>query len=227
MDDLLRHRCIQIIYLSAQTDYDDNSIGKNAYVQDIEEENKVPIAVGSISVNGVPASSSMAASVETGDTVSFSGDNSYDSDGSIVKYEWIILGDNGEIKFNQENFNYIFNEEGTYGITLTVTDDKDDMSSWEGNVIVSEKEILASGGDNEESNLLLYGGGTAVILGLLGVIGLRYFRSDEEDDFFDFEDAGPVNLACPSCGGVIAITTDQRPIQVECPMCQSQFVIRE
>ena len=52
----------------------------------------------------------MAASVETGDTVSFSGDNSYDSDGSIVKYEWIILGDNGEIKFNQENFNYIFNQ---------------------------------------------------------------------------------------------------------------------
>ena len=110
---------------------------------------------------------------------------------------------------------------------MTVTDDKDDMSSWEGNVIVSEKEILASGGDNEESNLLLYGGGTAIILGLLGVIGLRYFRSGDEDDFFDFEDAGPVNLACPSCGGVIAITTEQRPIQVACPMCQSQFVIRE
>jgi len=59
------------------------------------------------------------------------------------------------------------------------------------------------------------------------VLGLRYFKGEEEDDFFDFEDTGPLNLACPSCGGMIGITTEQRPIQVACPMCQSQFVIRE
>ena len=217
------------VYLSAQTDYDDNSIGKNAYVQEIEDENNVPIAIGSISVNGIPASSSMTASAETGDTLSFSGSNSYDSDGSIVKYEWNIVsnGNTDEININQENFDYIFSEKGTYSVTLTVTDDKGDMSSWGGNIMVTEKKIVTSGGDEEDSNLLLYGGGTAVVLGLLGVVGLRYFRSEEEDDFFDFDDAGPVNLACPSCGGVIAITTDQRPIQVACPMCQSQFVIRE
>ena len=217
------------VYLSAQTDYDDNSIGKNAYVQEVEDENNVPIAVGSISVNGIPASSSMTTSAETGDTLSFSGSNSYDSDGFIVKYEWNIVsnGNTDEININQENFDYIFSEKGTYSVTLTVTDDKGDMSSWGGNIMVNEKKIITSGGDEEDSNLLLYGGGTAVVIGLLGVIGLRYFRSEEEDDFFDFEDAGPVNLACPSCGGVIAITTDQRPIQVACPMCQSQFVIRE
>ena len=121
----------------------------------------------------------------------------------------------------------MFNDEGTYGITLTVTDDKEGVSSWEGNIIVSEKEIVTNRGDDEDGKMLLYGGGAAVVLGLLGVVGLRYFRSDDDDDFFDFEDAGPVNLACPSCGGVIAITTNQRPIQVACPMCQSQFIIRE
>ena len=215
------------VYLSAQTDYDDETIGKTADVQEVEDENKMPIAVASISINGVQSANSMIANAETGDTISFSGSNSYDSDGSIVKYEWTILGNNGEIKFNQEIFNYMFNDEGTYGITLTVTDDKEGVSSWEGNIIVSEKEIVTNSGDDEDGNMLLYGGGAAVVLGLLGVVGLRYFRSEDDDDFFDFEDAGPVNLACPSCGGVIAITTNQRPIQVACPMCQSQFVIRE
>ena len=215
------------IYLSAQTDYNDETIGKNAYVQEIEDENEMPIALGSISVNGIPSTNSMIVNAETGDIISFSGVNSYDSDGSIVKYEWIILrsSDNYEISMNQENFDYVFNEGSTYGVTLIVTDDKGDVNVWEGNVIVSEKKIVTSG--DEDGNLLLYGGGAAVVLGLLGVIGLRYFRNEEEDDFFDFDDVGPVNLACPSCGGVIAINTDQRPIQVACPMCQSQFVIRE
>ena len=216
------------IYLSAQTDYNDETIGKNAYVQEIEDENEMPIALGSISVNGIPSTNSMIANAETGDIISFSGVNSYDSDGSIVKYEWTILrsSDNYEISMNQENFDYVFNEGSTYGVTLIVTDDKGDVNVWEGNVIVSEK-IVTSGDGDEDGNLLLYGGGAAVVLGLLGVVGLRYFRNEEEDDFFDFDDVGPVNLACPSCGGVIAITTDQRPIQVACPMCQSQFVIRE
>ena len=38
---------------------------------------------------------------------------------------------------------------------------------------------------------------------------------------------GPLELNCPTCNGLISITTTQRPIQVGCPMCQSQFVIRE
>ncbi len=38
---------------------------------------------------------------------------------------------------------------------------------------------------------------------------------------------GPLELECPSCGGLISITATQRPIQIGCPMCQSQFVIRE
>jgi len=52
---------------------------------------------------------------------------------------------------------------------------------------------------------------------------------DEFDDMFEEETVvpGPLELECPSCGGLISITTTQRPIQVGCPMCQSQFVIRE
>lgn len=66
------------------------------------------------------------------------------------------------------------------------------------------------------------------ILALGAVVGLKYFRNeDEEEDFFDFDDVGPTTLTCPSCSGQITITTDQRPIQVGCPMCQSQFIIRE
>tara|TARA_B100002049_G_scaffold217038_1_gene183318 strand:- start:24 stop:542 length:519 start_codon:yes stop_codon:yes gene_type:complete len=172
----------------------------------------------------------MIADANTGDIVSFSGTTSYDSDGSIAKYEWAMIrsSDNYEISMTQENFEYIFNEAGTYSVTLTVTDDRGDSNAWQGNVIVSEKTVVTSSDGNEkDSNMLLIGGGVA-ILGLLGaVLGLRYFGGEEDDDFFDFEDTGPLNLGCPSCGGMIVITTDQRPIQVACPMCQSQFVIRE
>ena len=82
--------------------------------------------------------------------------------------------------------------------------------------------------DEEEEIPLLIGGSVAGILALGAVVGLKYFRNeDEEEDFFDFEDLGPTTLTCPSCSGLITITTDQRPIQVGCPMCQSQFIIRE
>ncbi|MCS5650416.1 MAG: PKD domain-containing protein, partial [Dehalococcoidia bacterium] len=218
------------IPLSVQTDYDEKTIEKNAYVQEAETENVGPVANGLISVNGIQSANSMIADANTGDIVSFSGTTSYDSDGSIAKYEWAMIrsSDNYEISMTQENFEYIFNEAGTYSVTLTVTDDRGDSNAWQGNVIVSEKTVVTSSDGNEEdSNMLLIGGGVA-ILGLLGaVLGLRYFGGEEDDDFFDFEDTGPLNLGCPSCGGMIVITTDQRPIQVACPMCQSQFVIRE
>ena len=113
---------------------------------------------------------------------------------------------------------------------MTVTDDSGGSGGWQGSIIVEENVVTSGGEDEEESNALLYGGGAAVVLGLLGVVGLRYFRSEEEDDWGSWEETatlGPVNLSCPNCSGLITITTDQRPIQVGCPMCQAQFVIRE
>ena len=218
------------IYMSAQTDYDDNTIGKNAYVQEVEDENVGPVANGLISVNGIQSTNSMIANANTGDIVSFSGTGSYDSDGTITKYDWTIVrsSDNYEISMIQENFEYTFNEGGTYSVTLTVTDDRGDSNAWQGNVIVNKQTSVTSNADNGDDNNTLLIGGTLAIIGLIGGgLGLRYFKGEEEDDFFDFEDTGPVNIGCPSCGGMITITTEQRPIQVACPMCQSQFVIRE
>ena len=114
--------------------------------------------------------------------------------------------------------------------TLTVVDN-DGGSSTSGKlfIFVTAKTNTGGGGnDDEGSNILLIGGSVAGILALGAVVGLKYFRNEEEDeDFFDFEDLGPTTLTCPSCSGLITITTDQRPIQVGCPMCQSQFIIRE
>ena len=88
--------------------------------------------------------------------------------------------------------------------------------------------ITNSGGNNNDNSNIRKIGGAAAAIGIIGaVVGLRYFRNEEEDDFFEFADTGPVNLSCPNCSGLITITTDQRPIQVGCPMCQAQFVIRE
>ena len=130
----------------------------------------------------------------------------------------------------QENLDYIFEKEGNYEVALTVIDN-DGGSSKSGTwfIFVTAKTNTGGGGsDDEGGNTLLIGGSIAGILALGAVVGLKYFRNeDEEEDFFDFDDVGPTTLTCPSCSGQITITTDQRPIQVGCPMCQSQFIIRE
>ena len=78
----------------------------------------------------------------------------------------------------------------------------------------------------------MIGGAAIAVLALFG--GARALSSmrggdDEFEGMFEEETVvpGPLELQCPSCGGLISITTTQRPIQVGCPMCQSQFVIRE
>ncbi|MEO2179781.1 MAG: hypothetical protein ABGW86_00690, partial [Candidatus Poseidoniia archaeon] len=121
-------------------------------------------------------------------------------------------------------------DEGDYEVALVVMDNDGATSLSAIFISVTAKTNTGGGSNDEGSNTLLYGGGAAVVLGLLGVVGLRYFRSEEEDDWGSWEETatpGPVNLSCPNCSGLITITTDQRPIQVGCPMCQTQFVIRE
>ena len=218
------------IQITSEIEDVEDSINKYAYVQEPEDDNMEPVALGSISVNEIPESNSLISIVKTSDKITFSGMDSYDSDGNIVSYSWSITSNNGLIQFNnaQEQFDYVFENAATYSITLTVTDNSGGTNTWQGSVIVEENVIINSGGkDNDNSNTLIIGGAVATI-GIIGaVIGLRYFRNEEEEDFFEFEDAGPVNLSCPNCSGLITITTDQRPIQVGCPMCQAQFVIRE
>ncbi len=218
------------IQITSEIEDVEDSISKYAYVQEPEDDNMEPVALGKISVNGIPESNSLITIVKTSDKITFSGMDSYDSDGNIVSYSWSITSNNGLIQFNnaQEQFDYVFENTATYSITLTIADNSGGTNTWQGSVIVEENVVTNSGGkDNDDSNTLVIGG-TAATIGIIGaVIGLRYFRSEEEDDFFEFEDTGPVNLSCPNCSGLITITTDQRPIQVGCPMCQAQFVIRE
>ena len=219
------------IELSAEIEDSAESISKYAYVQEPEEENIVPVALATISVNGILKSNSLVNIVKVGDQITFDGMNSYDSDGSIVSFSWNIESSGVTLPFNnaQKQFDYIFEIATSYTITLTVTDNLGGINTWQGSVIVEEKLLTNTGESEDGSNLLLYGSGAAVVLGLLGVVGLRYFRNEEEDDWGNWEEAAPesVNLQCPNCSGLITITTDQRPIQVGCPMCQAQFVIRE
>ena len=219
------------IELSAEIEDSAESISKYAYVQEPEEENIMPVALATISVNGILKSNSLVNIVKVGDQITFDGMNSYDSDGNIVSFSWNIDSSGVTLPFNnaQQQFDYIFEIATSYTITLTVTDNLGGINTWQGSVIVEEKLLTNTGESEDGSNLLLYGSGAAVVLGLLGVVGLRYFRNEEEDDWGNWEEAAPesVNLQCPNCSGLITITTDQRPIQVGCPMCQAQFVIRE
>lgn len=217
------------IQITSEIEDYDETISKYAYVQEAEEENMNPVAAISTTINGIPVNEQFL-NLEQGDIASFSSSSSYDNDGNIVSFTWTL--DNGiesEISY-QENLNYKFDIEGNYELILTVVDN-DGGSSTSGTwfiFVTAKTNTGGSGSKDEASNTLIIGGSVAGILALGAVVGLKYFRNeDEEEDFFDFEDVGPTTLTCPSCSGLITITTDQRPIQVGCPMCQSQFIIRE
>ena len=218
------------IQITSEIEEYDETISKYAYIQEAEEENTNPVALISAIINGVPVNEQFL-NLERGDIASFTSSSSYDSDGNIVSFTWTLdNGINPETN-NQENLNYKFDVEGDYELILTVVDnDGGSTISETWFIFVTPKaSTVGSGNDDDEGNdILLIGGSIAGILALGAVVGLKYFRNeDEEEDFFDFEDVGPTTLTCPSCSGLITITTDQRPIQVGCPMCQSQFIIRE
>ena len=217
------------IQIKAQIENVEETITKYAYVQEPEEENLEPVAIGMIYVNDLASSNSLLTVVKQEDKITFNASESYDSDGTIIKYEWTIvhISDNSEIIRTQENFDYTFDKDGTYSISLTVTDNSQDSHAWQGSIVVEKIVVNSNNNKDDESNIMLIGG-TLAAIGIIGaIIGMKYFRTEEEEDFFDFEEMGPTNLSCPTCSGLITINTNQRPIQVACPMCQSQFVIRE
>ena len=216
------------IQITSEIEEYDESISKYAYVQEAEEENMNPVAAISTTINGIPVNEQFL-NLEQGDIASFSSSSSYDNDGNIVSFTWTLNnGIDSEI-YNQENLNYKFDIEGSYELTLTVIDN-DGGSSTSGTwfiFVTTKANTGGSGSEDEGSNTLLIGGSVAGILALGTVVGMKYFRNEDEEDFFDFEDTGPTTLSCPNCSGQITINTEQRPIQVGCPMCQSQFIIRE
>ena len=176
---------------------------------------------------------------KTGDEVTYSAAASYDPDGedSNLQYAWRLIdpkGDDIDLLGDKKmkSFKRTYNEPGTYTAVLTVTDERGGEANWDIVVIVT-----ASGGYGEEveesgtdTNLLI-GGAAAGVLALFGgarvLSRLRGGGDEVEDMFEEGVVPGPLELQCPSCGGLISITTTQRPIQIGCPMCQSQFVINE
>ena len=214
------------IQITSEIESNEESISKYAYVQEPEDENIKPIAIITSQINGI-TNGETAFTIEEGDTISFSATNSYDTDGTIVSYKWIINGGLNSEEYNQENLDYLFKNEGNYEVTLRVTDNDGETTLSGTLFIFVNAEVSTGTSEDNESSTLLIGGSLAGILVLGAFVGLKYFRNEEEEDFFDFEDVGPTTLTCPSCSGQITITTEQRPIQVGCPMCQSQFIIRE
>ena len=214
--------------LRAQINYEDKEKTKNAYVLEPETENEMPIPKVNVMINGIQAPSSLSVNVYTSDVILFSASDSTD-DGKIVYYEWEIKQDSSTIfQGNQETLEYVFTEAGIYSSILTVTDNDGAKSTWQTSIIVTQKEVNTNNQQtDDEVNPLIIGGGMAGVLALGGYGALRYLRTEDEDDFFDFGEPEAVNLSCPSCGGLISITTTQRPIQVGCPMCQGQFIVRE
>jgi len=215
--------------LTAQIDYEDKKISKNAYVIAPETENEMPTVKVTVMINGIQTSNPLAMSADTSDIVIFSASESTD-DGNIIYYEWQITLDGLIItEGDQDTLEYKFNEPGIYSSSLTITDNDEGQSTWQASVIVNQKVTTTNNQNSKDEgdNALLIGGASVIGLSLAGFGALRYLRSEEEDDFFDFNDVGPVNLSCPNCSGLISITTTQRPIQVGCPMCQGQFIVRE
>ena len=96
---------------------DDGNLS-STYILDIVIKNNAPIAILSASPNPVLSQSS----------VSFFGNNSYDSDGSITKYAW-DFGDGTIIAQGTTSESHIYSKPGSYRASLTVTDNIGDSST--------------------------------------------------------------------------------------------------
>ena len=202
-------------------------------------ENILPIAVAKagIFMNGVGIFNDIVDFAKTGDVVTYSADESYDPDGddTLLTYEWRLIDSRGG-NINllgdkyEKTFEKIYNEPGTYTAILTVTDERGGYSNWQVDVIVTKSDSTTTGnGDSGYSTVTLFGAAFVAIAGLVGgAIALNRMRGGgDPDDMFEDVIPSPMELQCPSCGGLISITTAQRPIQIGCPICASQFVIRE
>ena len=202
-------------------------------------ENIEPIAVAKagIFMNGVGVFNDIVDFAKTGDLVTYSADESSDPDGddTLLTYEWRLIdsrGGNIDLLGDKyaKTFERTYNEPGTYTAILTVTDERGGYSTWQVDVIVTKADTTPTGeGDEGYSTVTLFGAAFVAIAGLVGgAIALNRMRGgDDLDDMFEDVMSGPMELPCPSCGELISITATQRPIQIGCPICTSQFVLRE
>jgi hypothetical protein len=85
---------------------------------------------------------------KTGDTVTYTADESYDPDGddALLTYEWRLLDSRGgsiNLGANkyEKTFEIIYSLPGTYTAILTVTDEWGGYSTWQVDVIVNELSV--------------------------------------------------------------------------------------
>jgi hypothetical protein len=202
-------------------------------------ENILPIAIAKagIFMNGVGVFNDIVDFAKTGDVITYSAAESSDPDGddTLLTYEWRLIdsrGGNINLLGDKyaKTFERTYNEPGTYTAILTVTDERGGYSTWQVDVIVTKADTTPTGeGDEGYDTITLFGAAFVAIAGLVGgaLVLNRMRGGDDLDDMFEDVMPGPIELQCPSCGGLISITTAQRPIQVGCPICASQFVLRE
>jgi len=105
--------------------------------------------------------------IEPGNTVQFAGAGT-DEDGEIVKYEWDLNGD-GIFEFKSENTGlttFIYNNEGSFTVTLRVTDN-------DGNVATDEMIVTVESVKNEIPDEGLPSVSFVMALTALSLIALR------------------------------------------------------
>ena len=146
-----------------------------------------------------------------GETISFSG-RGEDEDGSIDKYSWESNIDG--FLSSKRSFSTSDISKGEHVITFKV---EDDDGKWSETVtmilIIQEKE--------QESNDLL---GTdlnvLIILVIIAIILLVIAISIKMKSKSNITKA-----TCPNCGSAYDIISSERPITVQCPMCDFQSTI--
>ena len=103
---------------------------------------------GSLTINNRPPTASFTASpnpAQTGQTITFNGSGSSDTDGTIVKYEWDLDG-NGSYDANptMSTASYSYATPGTVTVKLRVTDDKGATNEATHTVTVQNRPPTAS-----------------------------------------------------------------------------------
>ncbi len=93
------------------------------------DSKKTSLETKSTTVNKYPIAIAIASEINTtiGKSINFSAANSSDSDGTIISYTW--TDKDGKLLSNEANFNRLFNKDGKYKTTLSITDDRGGAST--------------------------------------------------------------------------------------------------